>query len=142
MLVPSGPVRLILDVGRLGGAVLMLVIRIELWGAITRKRTELGVISIANVGGSNYRGNYRVEVHRSLERLLARKKPWRTGAVTDFPRRSLGAFDLLLRALLATVYDRNKSYVREGDAAAAMPGTEGDVYAPNPGGKQRVAGNS
>lgn len=118
----------------------MLVIRIELWSARTGQRKELGVAAIANVGGTRKRGNYRVTIHRHFYQLVSQRKPWREGRITGFPRLSLGPWDLLLRGLLATVYNRNKKYVREGDAAKGLPGFEG-VYAPDPGGKQRVARN-
>lgn len=118
----------------------MLVIRIELWSARTGQRKELGCAAISNVGGGHRRGNYEIELHRSFDRLKERRKPWRKGKVSTFPRLSLGAWDLLLRGLLACVYDRNKTYVREGDEAKGLPGFEG-VYAPDSGGKQRVARN-
>lgn len=118
----------------------MLLIRIELWSARTGQRKELGCAAISNVGGSRSRGNYGIELHRSFDRLKARKKPWRTGRVTAFPRLSLGPWDLLMRGLLSCIYDRNKTYVREGDAAKGLPGASG-VYAPDSGGEQRVARN-
>lgn len=85
----------------------MLVIRIELWGAVTGKRTELGFMTISNIGGTGYRGNYEVRLARNLGRMRA-GKVWRTATLSDFPRRSLGVFDLTLRALLWAVGDRNR----------------------------------
>lgn len=117
----------------------MIVVRIELWSGRTGQRRELGCAIIANdASGSAKRGNYVIRLHKTLSDAVLRKPPWRSGSMTGFPRRSLKAWDLLLRGLLACVYDRNKTYVREGDAAKGLPGFEG-VYAPDPGGKQRVA---
>lgn len=88
----------------------MLVVRIELWSARTGKKTELGAMVISNTGGTAARGDYEVRVARTFERLR-KGKLWRTGEVKDFPRRSLLAWDLLLRALLSTVGDRNRNAV-------------------------------
>jgi hypothetical protein len=76
----------------------MLRITIELLphGDESRKQ-HLGTIEIANVGGTQTRGNYRV-------RLSKRGKPkqlWKEGSVNEFPRKRLG------RALRATVGGRN-----------------------------------
>lgn len=37
----------------------MIVIRVELWSAITGEKTELARMVIDNVGGTAYRGDYR-----------------------------------------------------------------------------------
>lgn len=99
----------------------MLIVRIELWSARTGQRKELGCASICNVGGSAKRGNYAVEIHRSFNNLKARKKPWRSGEVFTFPRRSLGAWDLLLRALLSTILDRNTGATRNALNGLSRP---------------------
>lgn len=51
----------------------VLLIRIELLGAVSGKRKELGVIGISNVGGSQYRGTYKVQLASSLQRLIKGK---------------------------------------------------------------------
>jgi hypothetical protein len=87
----------------------MLRVTIDLlpYGDETTKR-NLGVIEIANDGtGTKSRGNYMV-------RTAIRGQPkqtWRKGAVKDFPRLQLGVYDLLLRALVATVGERNRQFV-------------------------------
>lgn len=113
----------------------MLVIRIELFGAVSGRRKELGCAIIDNIGGDARTGRYRVRLYRTFSHYTSRKRPWREGRVSNFPRLSLGAFDLLLRGLLATVYKRNRTYVRKGDAEAALPGTSDYFYAPDPGRK-------
>jgi hypothetical protein len=82
----------------------MLRITIELLphGSEAKKR-YLGTIEIANTGGTPTRGNYRV-------RLSKRDKPnqvWKEAQIANFPRRRLGAYDLLYRALAAVVGERN-----------------------------------
>lgn len=88
----------------------MLRVTIELLphGDESRKR-HLGTMEIANVGGTPSRGNYRA-------RLSKRGKPkqlWKEGAVTGFPRKRLGPYDLLYRALMATVGSRNGEKERD-----------------------------
>lgn len=74
------------------------------------KARHLGTIDIANDGtGTAERGNYKV-------RLAGFRGPhtrWREGAVRDFPRISRGPYDLLLRALAATVGDRARRLVAD-----------------------------
>ena len=68
------------------------------------RKSHLGTILIANDGtGTMTRGNYRAT-------LSTRGKPkriWRSVHLTDFPRKALGAYDLLFRVLNATVSKRN-----------------------------------
>ena len=89
----------------------MIVIRVELWplGFESRKR-EIGVARIWRTGGTVASGTYEVALLKSPEYASARNVGgvWRKGKVLDFPRRRLGPWDLLFRALRATVADRNK----------------------------------
>ncbi len=71
-----------------------------------RSRPEhLGTLMIANDGssGDGEFGNYQVH----LSKWGRPNQAWRRGYVTNFPRKRLGPFDLLLRCLLATVDGRN-----------------------------------
>lgn len=87
----------------------MLRVTVELLplGDENTKR-HLGTIEIANDGtGTKSRGNYMV-------RTAIRGQPkqtWRRGVVEGFPRLELGVYDLLLRALVGTVGDRNRQFV-------------------------------
>ncbi len=86
----------------------MLVVRIELWpfGDEDAKLT-LGVGYIANDGtGNHYTGNYNFKLMKSPEYA---KTPgvWKKGRVERFPRVSHGPWDLLYRALRASVGYRN-----------------------------------
>lgn len=60
-------------------------------------------MEIANIGGTVARGNYvvRLSIKGQPERI------WKQGRVINFPRRKLGAYDLLYRALKDTVGERN-----------------------------------
>jgi hypothetical protein len=97
----------------------LIVIRIELWphGSFAqRKLIALG--KIVNTGGTDARGEYAVTLYGSgngetrdieyvYERLildeLRQRVPWRTGVVTNFPRKREGAWSLLLVALMDAV---------------------------------------
>lgn len=90
----------------------MLVVRIELWprGSEEHKR-ELGIAYIANdVSGTPDTGNYNVRFMKSPEYA---KHPgvWKSARVESFPRRRLGPWDLLYRALHSSVGYRNRAAV-------------------------------
>lgn len=82
----------------------MIRVRVELISARTGETTLLGQAIIANTGkGSETRGKY-------LYRLSKRRRQrdlWREGFIDDFPRKRLGPWDLLYRALRDAVGDRN-----------------------------------
>ena len=72
----------------------MLIVRIELHSAITGEIKTVATGKIVNTGaGTPTRGHYRVELRDAAGRL------WRTGAVENFPRKRLLAWDLLHWAL-------------------------------------------
>lgn len=80
------------------------MIRVEIWphGDNSRARV-LGQATISNDGtGTKGVGNYKVTLWRQKAGV------WRSGVVTKFPRLRLGIWDLLYRALRATVEDRNE----------------------------------
>lgn len=83
----------------------MLVVKVELHSAITRRVKPLASMIIANTGeGGENRGDYIVKVAhgRDIDDL---KKIWanpnRTGFVQDYPRLSYHVWRLVLRALHA-----------------------------------------
>jgi hypothetical protein len=83
----------------------MIRVTIELvpHGIEARKR-HLGTILIANdATGTLTRGNYRATLSQSGQP----KRIWKSVHLTDFPRKALGAYDLLYRVLNATVSKRN-----------------------------------
>lgn len=87
----------------------MIVVRIELWplGSEERKR-EIGTAVIVNDGtGDRKTGNYHFQLLKSPE-FATHPGTWKKGCVEGFPRLRLGPWDLLYRALRASVEYRNK----------------------------------
>ncbi len=82
----------------------MIVVTIELWPhGDESKKKHLGTAKIANDGrGTLTEGDYDVV----LSKTGRPNQTWRKGRVTEFPRRRLGPWDLLYRALRNTVGDR------------------------------------
>ncbi len=83
----------------------MIVIKIELWpkGDGLRCR-ELGRAYIANVGGTQKRGNYQVAVCRKGSTscpLTGKTKAAREGIVENYPRLSYNVWRLIIRSLLS-----------------------------------------
>jgi len=91
--------------GRIRGTVsLMIRITVELVSAVDKSRSRvLGVGFIWNDGkGSPTRASYGWQLMKAgTDRI------WKSGTLADFPRTSLGGWDLLFRALKAAVGDRN-----------------------------------
>ena len=89
----------------------MVVVTVDLWPGGQQERAQpLGRAEIANDGtGAQGVGHYRV---RLFQKGKARRV-WRTTRVTDFPRKRLGAWDLLCRALMQLVGDRNMEQIVE-----------------------------
>ncbi|WP_407155196.1 hypothetical protein [Bradyrhizobium sp. STM 3557] len=83
----------------------MIIIRVELHSAITRKVTELARMRICNIGGTVDRGDYHVATlrGRSTEQL-DRGAVTREGNVRDYPRRAIHVWHLVARALIALGY--------------------------------------
>lgn len=83
----------------------MLVVKVELWSAVTGEREELSRMYIANKGDSGVpkRGNYKVAVCRKGVKTC----PWyedapaavREGEVLDYPRLSYSVWRLVTKAL-------------------------------------------
>ena len=84
----------------------MLVVTIELWPlGDSTKAQHLGTATIGNDGSGTLKlGNYRVKLSKRGKPLVE----WKRGEVIGFPRHLLGPWDLLYRALRATVGYRSK----------------------------------
>lgn len=87
----------------------MIVVKIELWSAITHRISEIGRMYIANDGsGSAERGDYKAVVCKrgndKIPRPLdpAGPQPTRAGAIKDYPRLAYNVWRLIARACLAT----------------------------------------
>lgn len=81
----------------------MIRVTVEL---ITPRKVELlGTATIFNNGeGTETSGNYTVR----LSTRGRNARPWKSGYVRGFPRKRLGGWDLLYRALREIVGERNK----------------------------------
>lgn len=74
-----------------------------------KRKKQIGLVKIINNGrGTATHGDYHVELWR---RDI--KSVWKTGRFSGFPRKRLGVYDLLFRALLAVVGGRNVKEVRD-----------------------------
>lgn len=86
----------------------MIIVRVELHPSSGGEPRELGQVIIVNDGkGTMTKGDYDVQLLKAAEYA---KTPgvWKRGKVKGFPRKMLGPYDLLYRALRACVADRNK----------------------------------
>lgn len=105
----------------------MIVIRVELHSAITRKVTEIARLKIVNSGGSVERGNYYVATLRGrTSEQLDRGVTTREGDVKDYPRQAIHVWHLVARALVAMGYAgkglrAEPSDLFEAVAASAAP---------------------
>jgi hypothetical protein len=86
-------------------------------------RKHLGTIEIANDGtGTVDCGNYMVRQAKAG----ARRQEWKRGVVKDFPRRLRGPYDLLFRALAATVGSRQRWLLQELEEECSTGSTSND----------------
>lgn len=79
----------------------MIIIRVELWSAITGQVTELARMRISNdgTGGANT-GSYDGVTFRGRDRAaLDREVPSHTGRVENYPRKSRHVWNLVARML-------------------------------------------
>jgi hypothetical protein len=86
----------------------MITVKIELWPHGDEKRAqEIGRMYIANVGGTDIRGDYDVAVcRRGTDKVPAPVDPGgpkatRSGHVKDYPRLAYNVWRLIARALLS-----------------------------------------
>jgi hypothetical protein len=91
----------------------MIVVKVELWSAITGEKKELARMVIDNIGGTNQIGNYRARtlIGRSSDALDAAlhnmpKKVAREGRVTGHLRLRLHVWNLVGKALAGMGYDQ------------------------------------
>jgi len=80
----------------------MLVLKLELHSARTGEIKEIGRTIIANVGGTQERGDYICKVAKKRETFDNKNtwsKPLRIGEVKDYPRLSYNVWRLVIRAL-------------------------------------------
>lgn len=87
----------------------MIVIRVELWSAVTGQRTEIARAMIDNVGGTERIGNYAARTYRGrnerdLDRAMRAETVTRTGRVDGHRRLDLHVWHLVGKALAAMGY--------------------------------------
>lgn len=88
----------------------MLVLKLELHSACTGEIKEIGRTIIANVGGTNEKGDYICKVGRkrdSFDNKDVWKEPLRTGDVKNYPRLSYNVWRLVIRALKSAFPEEN-----------------------------------
>ena len=84
------------------GAAQVIVVRVELWSAVTGKQTELARMHICNDGtNANVRlGNYTGETFRGRStEQLNRRTVSKAGHLVNFPRHQLHIWNLVARML-------------------------------------------
>lgn len=82
----------------------MIVVKVELWSAVSGQKETLAMATISNVGGTRKRGNYDARIFRKPHAVSGNiqdgyDKPLRRGSVTDYPRLSYNVWRLVIRAL-------------------------------------------
>ena len=80
----------------------MIVVTIDLYSAVTRKKKCLGTMIIANVGGTKHRGDYDVRVAHGRDAgniRAAWERPHRVAEVVNYPRLSYSVWRLVSRAI-------------------------------------------
>lgn len=84
----------------------MIVIRVELWSAVTGEKKELARMHIANDGaGTLTHGDYDGTTFRGRDSAaLDKLRPNRTGKVAHYPRKALHVWHLVARMLAAMEY--------------------------------------
>ncbi len=88
----------------------MIVVRVELWSAITGARTELARMRIANVSGTGRLRSYEAVAFRGRSAdALDKGQAQRTGRLKDFPAVDLHVWNLVAAMLAAMGYGRHPS---------------------------------
>lgn len=94
----------------------MIVVRVELHSAITRKVTEIARMHIRNRGGTEELGDYAVDTVRGRSReQLDRGACVRSAEVKGYPRLRIHVWHLVARALIAMKYAGARELEEPGD---------------------------
>jgi len=86
----------------------MIVVRVELWSAITGEKTELARMHIANTGaGTASRGFYFGQTFRGRSAAaLSKQIEAKQGHVENYPRQQLHVWNLVARMLASMGYSK------------------------------------
>lgn len=103
----------------------MLVVRVELWSAVTGEITEIARATICNVGGTTTLGDYEGATYRgrnaaTLEAAMRRGTTVKTGTVTKHRRLDLHVWHLVAKTLEAMGYGARKVSVSTGPDLRAI----------------------
>ena len=88
----------------------MIVVKVELWSAITGQHTELARATICNLAtGTRTRGDYEVRAHRgrdaaSLEKSMQARTATHQGVVRNHARLQEHVWNLVAKSLTAMGY--------------------------------------
>ena len=91
----------------------MIIVRIELWSAVTREVTELARMKICNVGGTHQRCDYEAVTFRGRDRAALDRETVqrscrvenagddaeRSCRIENYPRLAVHVWNLVARAL-------------------------------------------
>jgi len=83
----------------------MIIVRVELHSAVTKRVTEIARMKIANIGGTRAIGHYHAETYRGRSsEQLSQARRQRAGSVRDYPRLRIHVWHLVARCLVAMKY--------------------------------------
>ncbi|MHB9878281.1 hypothetical protein ACSMXM_01250 [Pacificimonas sp. ICDLI1SI03] len=86
----------------------MIVVKVELWSAISGQVTTLARMDIDNIGGCQNKGDYRVRTFKGRsDEALARRTVQREGRVLQHPRLREHVWNLVAKALSSMDYGKN-----------------------------------
>ncbi|WP_298165334.1 hypothetical protein [Novosphingobium sp.] len=99
----------------------MIIIRVELWSALTGQKTELARMVIDNIGGTANLGDYRCRTLRgrseeSLDRSMQAMRTTgtqREGRVLRHPRLREHVWNLVAKSLSSMGYGQTKAKAEE-----------------------------
>lgn len=81
----------------------MIVVKVELWSAVTGVTSNLGTLVIDNTGGTDSKANYRARMYKKSKKDLrtqyATEKPIREGVVMGHARHAEPVQNLVAKAL-------------------------------------------
>ena len=95
----------------------MIVVRVELWSAVTGDVTEIARMTIDNIGGTQQSGDYRVRTMRgrsaeALQKAMLAGTISREAQVLSHPRLRDHVWSLVAKALIAMRYGTYGSRTR------------------------------
>ena len=91
----------------------MIVVKVELWSAISGQKTELARMVVDNIGGTVQRGDYRCRtlrgrseeaLHRSMSNMDRKEAVTREGKVLGHARLREHVWNLIAKSLVGMGY--------------------------------------